>query len=44
MNRHTKMTAVAKINPYKSVDEIVYEASTMDESINLLGVDRKSVV
>lgn len=38
MNRHTKMTAVAKINPYKSVDEIVYEASTMDESINLLGV------
>lgn len=38
MNRHTKMTAVAKINPYKSVDEIVYETSTMDESINLLGV------
>lgn len=37
MNRHTKMTTVAKINPYKSVDEIVYEASTMDESINLLG-------
>ena len=38
MNRHIKMTAVAKINPYKSVDEIVYEVSTMDESINLLGV------
>lgn len=38
MNRHTKMTAVAKINPYKSVDEIVYEVSTMDESINLLGI------
>lgn len=38
MNRHTKMTAVAKINPYKSVDEIVNEVKTTDESINLLGV------
>ena len=25
MNYHSKMTAVAKLNPYKSVDEIVNE-------------------
>lgn len=38
MNHHSKMTAVAKLNPYKSVDEIVSEVNTVDESINLLGV------
>jgi len=38
MNHHSKMTKVAKINPFKSVDEIIYDGSTMDESINLLGI------
>ena len=38
MNRHTKMSAVAKINPYQSVESIVYDASCVDENIKLLGV------
>ncbi len=38
MNHHTKMTTVAKINPFKSVDEIINDLSTIDESINVLGV------
>ncbi len=38
MNRHTKMTAVAKINPYKSVDEIVHPAIDIESNIKLLGV------
>lgn len=38
MNHHSKMTKVAKINPFKSVDEIINDGSTMDESINLLGI------
>lgn len=38
MNRHTKMTAVAEINPFKSVDKIVYDVRDIEETINLLGV------
>lgn len=38
MNRHIKMTKVAEINPFKSVDEIVNDASSIHETINLLGI------
>ena len=38
MKRLMKMTSVAQINPYKSVDSIVQDVKEMDDSIKLLGV------
>ena len=38
MNRHEKMSAIADLNPYHSVDRVVGNASKLDEPIKLLGV------
>ena len=38
MNLHKKMTAVAKINPYHSVDTIVNRVENEDDSVRLIGV------
>ena len=38
MNRHEKMSAIADLNPYHSIDKIVENASKLDEPIKLLGV------
>ena len=38
MKRLMKMTSVAQINPYKSVDSIVLDVKEMEDSIKLLGV------
>lgn len=38
MNQHEKMTSVAQINPYKSVDSIVSDVRNLESNVKLLGV------